>query len=102
MKHLRERAMPHDSTRRLLPHGCSGRTNMIRQITSRHISLFLQAALAAVVLCGPLAAADEPAKDKEEQAQREQGLRNMYRSADQYVLSSAQTPQQPFKFHETP
>jgi hypothetical protein len=53
------------------------------------------------VLCRPLGAVDEPEKDKEEEARREQQLENMQRSAAQYTLSSADTPQRAFKFHET-
>jgi hypothetical protein len=52
-------------------------------------------------LCGLLGAADEGQQGKEEEARREQGLRNMQRSAAQYTLSSTDTPQRAFKFHET-
>src|SRR5438105_15484895 len=74
---------------------------MIRQIASRLFSRLLLGFVVAVVFCGPLASADEPEKDKEEEARREQGLKNMQRSAAQYTLSSADTPARAFKFHET-
>jgi hypothetical protein len=74
---------------------------MTRQIASRLLSGCILAVLAAVVFCGLLGAANEPEKDKEEEARREQGLKNMQRSAAQYTLSSADTPQRAFKFHET-
>jgi hypothetical protein len=74
---------------------------MIRQFASRLLSASFLGVLAAVVFCGRHAAADEPEKDKEEEAQREQGLKNMKRTAAQYTLSSADTPQRAFKFHET-
>src|SRR5205085_9928405 len=45
--------------------------------------------------------ADEPEKDKEEEAQREQELKNMQRSAAQYTFSSTDTPARAFKFHAT-
>jgi hypothetical protein len=74
---------------------------MIRQIASRLISGPVLAVLAAAVFCGPLVTANEPGQDNEQEAQREQGLENMQRSAAQYTLSSTDTPQRAFKFHET-
>jgi hypothetical protein len=74
---------------------------MIHQVASRLFSWAILGGLAAVAFCGPLGAADEPEKDKEEEAQREQGLKNMQRSAAQYALSSVDTPQRAFKFQET-
>jgi len=74
---------------------------MIRQIASRLLLGSVLGVLAAALFCGPLGAADEPEKDKEEEARRDQGLKNMQRSAAQYALSSADTPKQAFKFHET-
>jgi hypothetical protein len=74
---------------------------MIRQIANRLISGTVLAVLAAVVFCGPFVAANEPEQDNEQEAQREQGLKNMQRSAAQYTVSSADTPQRAFKFHET-
>src|SRR3954452_6226990 len=43
-----------------------------------------------------------PQQDKEQEARRVEGLKNMQRSAAQYTLSSADTPQRAFRFHETP
>ena len=74
---------------------------MIRRIASRRLSQSVLGVLAAVVFCSPLGAVDEPERDKAEEAQREQGLKNMRRSAAQYALSSTDTPQRTFKFHET-
>src|SRR6478609_2382481 len=74
---------------------------MIHQVASRLFSWAILGGLAAVAFCGALGAADEPEKDKEEEAQREQGLKNMQRSAAQYALSSVDTPQRAFKFQET-
>src|SRR6478735_2561606 len=74
---------------------------MIFQIASRLRSGAILGGLAAVVICSPLGVADEPEKDKEEEARREQGLKNMQRSAAQYALSSVDTPQRAFKFQET-
>ena len=75
---------------------------MTRQIASRFLLASVQGVLAAVVYCGPLGAANEPEIDKAvQEAQREQGLKNMQRSAAQYSLSSADTPERAFKFHET-
>jgi hypothetical protein len=56
--------------------------------------------LAAAVFCGSLCAADEPAKDKEVDAQNEQGRKDMQRSAAQYTVSSVETPKEKFKFDE--
>ena len=74
---------------------------MIRQIASRLFSRLLLGFVVAVVFCGPLASADEPEKDKEKETQREQGLKNMRRSAAQYTLSSSDAPERAFKFDET-
>src|SRR5205823_14343325 len=75
---------------------------MIRQCASRLPSASALGLLAAVMFCGPPAAADEPEKDKEEQkSRREQQFQNMKRSAAQYILSSADTSERAFKFHET-
>jgi hypothetical protein len=60
------------------------------------------AVLAAVVFCASVLAAEEPPKGKEEEARREQHLQNMQRSAAQYTLFSADMPQRPFQFRETP
>jgi hypothetical protein len=74
---------------------------MIHQIASRLLSGSILGFLAAAAFCGSLGLADEPEKDKEQEAQRQQGLRNMQRSAAQYDLSSADPSQQVFRFHET-
>jgi len=67
----------------------------------RLILPFTLGVLAAVVSCGSLAAADEPDRDKAEDARREQSLKNMKRSDGKYSLSSADSPQRLFTFHET-
>jgi hypothetical protein len=55
-----------------------------------------------LVLVCAAAIADEPEREKEQQAgRREQQLRDMQRSAVEYTLSSAGTPKRTFKFHET-
>ncbi len=84
-----------------LPRRYTRETNMIRQIASCFRSAFVLGVLAADALCGPLVSADEPNKDKEEET-REQQLKDMKRSAAQYIVSSADTPERTFKFHETP
>src|SRR5262245_32881314 len=76
--------------------------NMSRQIASGLLAGSVMAILIAAVFYCPLGAANEPEQDQEEQAQRDQGLKNMKRSAAQYSLSSAESPKQAFKFHETP
>src|ERR1051326_6408878 len=58
--------------------------------------------LVTIIACGPLSAADEPDPNKAEDALREQGLKNMQRSAAQYTLSSAEVPPRAFEFHEKP
>jgi hypothetical protein len=75
---------------------------MIHQIASRLLSGSILGFLAAAAFCGSLGLADEPEKDKEEEAQRAEGLKNMKRSAAQYALLSADAPQQAFQFRETP
>jgi hypothetical protein len=74
---------------------------MIRQLTSRDLRLSALGGLTIVLFCGPFVAADE-AEQRTAEARREQGLKNMRRSAAQYALTSADTPQQTFQFHETP
>ena len=74
---------------------------MTHQIASRLLSGSVLGVLAAVVFWGTLGAADELEKDKEEEARRAQQLKNMQRSAAQYILSSADTPERAFQFHET-
>lgn len=69
------------------------------QIPSSILSRSVLGTLAAVLFCGPMGAADEPVKDKEEVAQAEQGRKDMLRSAARYTLSSADT-KEVFKFDE--
>jgi len=76
-------------------------TKRIRQIASSLLCGTVLGFLAAVVFAGPLVAANEPEQDNESEAQREQGLKNMQRSAAQYALTSADSPQRAFKFHDT-
>ena len=57
-------------------------------------------ALAVGVFGGRLGAADEHAKDKEEEARREKQLKAMSRSAAQHTLASADSPKRNFKFRE--
>lgn len=58
------------------------------------------AVLACVLGCDPLGAADEPVADKEDEARREEQLKNLRRSAAQYVVSPADDRKRPFKFRE--
>src|SRR5262245_5865511 len=67
-----------------------------------HLAMWNYFVWSLLLICTATAVADEPAQDKEEEARREQVLKNMQRSAAQYTISSADTPQQAFKFHETP
>jgi hypothetical protein len=53
-----------------------------------------------VLCCGSLGAADEPKKDKEEEARREEQLKNLKRSAAQYTVFPADDRKRPFKFRE--
>ena len=69
-------------------------------MTSRTVNRVL-----ATIVLGALAgvafgAADEPAKDTEEEARRERQLKEMTRSAAQHTLASADTPKRTFKFRE--
>src|SRR4051794_15160989 len=85
-------------------HQHAGATSMIGQSAKPMWRTVLGVAVAVAMvstLCGLLGAADEGQQGKEEEARREQGLRNMQRSAAQYTLSSTDTPQRAFKFHET-
>ena len=68
---------------------------------SRLLATSVLAVLASGLVCGLLIASDEPGKDKEDPARREQQLGNMKRSAAQHTLSSAEDPKRTFKFHET-
>jgi hypothetical protein len=55
-----------------------------------------------VLCCGPLGAADEPGKEKGDEARREAQLKNLKRSAAQYTVSPADDRKRPFKFREEP
>jgi hypothetical protein len=74
---------------------------MFNHIQSCLLSGFAwSAALASTILCGQVGALDEPRKDKEEEARRDQQLKNMKRSAAQYAISPAEDRQRLLKFHE--
>jgi hypothetical protein len=78
----------------------SGEMGMIDQIRSCfHLGSALTSVLASLMLCGHLGALDDPGKDEE--ARREQQLKNMKRSAAQYAVSPADDRKRLFKFHET-
>jgi hypothetical protein len=68
---------------------------------SRFLVKSVWGALATVIVCGPIGAFDEPEKDKAEQTQADQNLKNMQRAAAQYVLSTPAPSKQPFKLRET-
>jgi hypothetical protein len=75
---------------------------MFGPIASRLLLRSILSVLAAVAFRGQLGAGDQPQKDQAEEARRGQQLDNMQRSAAQYVLSSADTPERAFKFHDSP
>lgn len=75
---------------------------MNREIARRLLLRSVLVGWAAVLSCGPSGASDELPKGKEEEAQAEQGRKDMQRSAAQYILWSADMPRLAFKFHETP
>src|SRR6185437_9057245 len=58
------------------------------------------AVLAGVLYCRPIGAAEEPGKDKGDEARREQQLQNMKRSAAQYAVVPDEDRKRPFKFHQ--
>jgi hypothetical protein len=58
------------------------------------------AVFASVLFCSHLDAMGEPGTDKEDEARRDQQLKNMKRSAAQYTLSPADDRKRQFKFHE--
>ena len=64
------------------------------------LSSIVLGALASILLCGRLDASNDPEKDKEDEARREQQLKNMMRSAAQYTLTSSEHPKRTFKFHD--
>jgi hypothetical protein len=73
---------------------------MISRTATRVLAAVVLGALAGVALgCRP-GAADEPAKDAEEEARRERRLKDMTRSAAQHTLAPADTPGRAFKFRE--
>jgi hypothetical protein len=53
-----------------------------------------------VLYCCCLGAAEEPGKDKGDEARREQQLQNMNRSAGQYAMAPDEDRKRQFKFHE--
>jgi hypothetical protein len=69
--------------------------------TSRAGALLSASILAALFFCSQLQALDEKEKAKEEEAQREQQLKNMKRSAAQHLVSPAGNAKRQFKLHET-
>src|SRR5262249_29826068 len=85
------------STPSILPE--PGERNMMSQSASRLRAGSILGVLAASLLGAPLVTADEPAKDKEEEARREQQPKNMKRSAAQHTLSAGD-PKRTFKFHD--
>lgn len=58
------------------------------------------AVLAGVLYCRHLGAAEEPGKDKGDEAHREQQLKNMKRSAAQYAVAPDEDRKRPFQFHQ--
>jgi hypothetical protein len=75
---------------------------MTHRIKRCLLSSAVLGALAAVLLCGRLDAANDPEKDKDDEARREQQLKNMKRSAAQHALASPDAPKRTFKFHDAP
>jgi hypothetical protein len=72
---------------------------MISQIRSCFpLEFALALALISMIFWGHLDGMDEPGK--EEEARRDQQLKNMKRSAAQYAISPAEDRQRLFKFHE--
>jgi hypothetical protein len=73
---------------------------MMSRTANRVLAAIVLGALAAVAFGGRLDAADEPAKDKEEEARREQQFKDMTRSAAQHALASTGDPKRTFKLRE--
>jgi hypothetical protein len=69
-------------------------------MTNRTANRVLAAVVLAALFGGRHGAADEPAKDKEEEARLAQQLKGMTRSAAQHTLASADTPKRTFKLRE--
>jgi hypothetical protein len=51
------------------------------------VAALVSAGLACVLCCVPLGAADEPGKNKEDEARREEQLKNLKRSVAQYTVA---------------
>jgi hypothetical protein len=63
----------------------------------------IQCAVLACAVCGGhIRATDEPGKNKEDEARREEQLKNLKRSAAQYTVYPAGDRKLPYKFHEDP
>jgi hypothetical protein len=58
--------------------------------------------LACVLCAGHIRATDEPRKNKEDEARREEQLKKLNRSAAQYTVYPTGDLKRPFKFHEVP
>jgi hypothetical protein len=76
-------------------------TIMLHRTGRRLLSGLVLGALASVLLSGRLDAANDPEKDKEDEARREQNLKNMKRSAAQHTLTSSDTDKRTFKYQES-
>jgi hypothetical protein len=74
--------------------------------TLRHTSLFgiFYSLIAAVAVapCGNLPAAEEPGKNKDEDARQKEQAGKLQRSAAQHTLYPADDPKRPFQFHAEP
>jgi hypothetical protein len=64
------------------------------------VAALASAVLACVLCCGALRAADEPGKDKEDEARRQEQLKNLKRSAAQHTVYPAGDRKRPFKLRE--
>jgi hypothetical protein len=73
---------------------------MVRRTAGRVFAAVVLGALAGVALGGRLGAADEPPRDPEEEAQREQRLKDMTRSAAQHTLAAVGEARRPLKLRE--
>ncbi len=77
-------------------------TNMKSRAANHLLMALVIIALTVVSLGASLSGNDDPAKDKEEEEQREQRLKDMTRSAEKYTLASTDTPTRTFQFNKTP
>jgi hypothetical protein len=75
---------------------------MMSGTSNRVLAEIILGALACVAFGGRISAAEEPAKDTEEEARREQQLKVMTRSAAQHTLASTDRPKRSFQFREAP